>query len=196
MKSKPANILAGILAAMLASWGTRHVIDLLREEPEVAQEVVERAWEQESVGHLSFNAPWSLQPRQLTFPPEVAALFKETTSEFREENGLTIMATHSSFVDGVAPSLDGGVASAESSMRAEPDTRSVQFTRADITFEGGPAVEYTAIVARERGKPLTFHGLVVVKGSDLYQVVLAHRADQTSGMAAWRKLLASAELNH
>ena len=191
---KPFAILAGIAAFLVASFGTRQLIDHFRRDPAIASNILERSWVEQGLADTSvaFQVPWQLQPQELKMPAEVQRLMSSSATLSHEADGLNVMAMHIAFVPGTPTSLDGAAKGAIDNMRTVPGTVSVDGHRKDVTLFGSMrAIEIDAHVARQRGVPLQVRGIVFGSGPELYQVLMICRADQSVGSAVWDRIRSS-----
>jgi hypothetical protein len=73
-------------------------------------------------------------------------------------------------------------------VRALPGTAFVTPRRSKMTLLGQPAIELEMQIERAKGEPLVMHGVVVLRGPELIQVVSISRADQPLGAKAWERM--------
>jgi hypothetical protein len=197
MKNKPVAVLAGILAALVGAWVAHNAFDRIRGvKGGVAPEVLTEPWSHQSLGAVAdfvFDTPWTLEPTKLDLPAELLKRFTRIHTYSHEAQGLSVLASEIAMASG-SPSLEGAADGAIRNVKSQPATASVEASKQPTAVGGYPAIEIEATVRQKSGDPLHLHGLVVVRGSELFQLVLIHRQDQPLGNQAWSKTRASVRL--
>jgi hypothetical protein len=197
MKNKPVAVLAGVLAALVGAWVAHNAFNWIRGAKSVSPEVLTQAWSHQSLGagaDFVFDAPWTLEPTKLDLPPETLKQFTRFNAFSHEAQGLNVMASDLAVVPSISPSLEGAAEGAINSVKTQPTTASVEAKKQPTAVGGYPAMEIEATVRQKSGDPLHLHGLIVVRGSEMFQFLLIHREGQPLGVQAWNKARSSVRL--
>jgi len=197
MKNKPVAVLVGVLAALAGAWIARNAFDWIRGVKPVSPQVLTQPWSRQSLGagaDFVFDSPWTLEPTKLDLPADVLKQFTRFNAFGHEAQGLSVLASDLAVVSGITPSVEGAAEGAINSVRNQSTTKSIEAKKQPTAVGGYPAFEIEATVQQKRGDPLHLHGLVVVRGSEMFQLVLIHREDQPLGLQAWNKARASVRL--
>jgi hypothetical protein len=105
-----------------------------------------------------------------------------------EADGLNILVAHVVFAEGATPSLEGAADGMVKNVEAVPGTKSVTPRRTETKLLGRPAIEVEMRIEREKGAPALMHGIVVLKGPELIQILFIARADQPLATQAWARM--------
>lgn len=194
MPSKPATwlfALVGLVVAISAAVVvTRQTARLLRREPGAADDLATRPWVEQPIGRsgVVLEAPWHLEGVSVPFPREMAGKVSQWTWIGHEADGIRVMASRVTFAYGISPSLEGAADGMVKNVREVPGTASVTPQRSATTLLGRPAIELEIHIEREKGESLVMHGIVAVRGLDLFQVLAMARADQPVGGKVWERM--------
>lgn len=197
MKNKPVAVLAGVLAALVGAWVAHNVINSIRGAKSVSPEVLTQTWSHQSLGagaDFVFDAPWTLEPTKLDLPPEMRQQLTRFNTLSHEAQGLNVMASDLAVPPQFSPNLERAAEGAIDNVKNQPSTASVEAKKQPTAVGGYPAMETEATVRQKSGDPLQLHGLLVVRGSEMFQLLLIHRQDQPLGVQAWNKARASVRL--
>ena len=162
----------------------------LNREPGVPKDLLTRPWAEQPIGLSSvvLNAPFRLQGVSVPLPRELSGKVQKWTWIGREADGLNILVSHVIYAPGAIPSLEGAADGMVKSVKAVPGTKSVTPRRTQTTLLGRPAIEEEIRIEREKGEPALMHGIVVLKGPELIQILSIARADQPLASQAWTRM--------
>jgi hypothetical protein len=143
----------------------------------------------ESIGRsgVALETPWHLQGVSVPLPKELSGKVRQWTWIGHEADGLDVLAARVVYA-AAQPSLEGAANGMVKNVEALPGTRSVVPQRRDTTLLGQPAIEVEMRIAREKGPPLLMHGIVVLRGPELIQLLSIARADQPLASEAWARM--------
>jgi hypothetical protein len=122
------------------------------------------------------------------FPKELAGKIQQWTWIGHEADGLSVMAARVVYASAEHLSLEGAADGMVKKIESTPGSRVVSPRRSETTLLGKPAIEVDLRIERERGEPLLMHGIVVLRGSELIQLLSISRADQPRGAQAWARM--------
>jgi hypothetical protein len=144
----------------------------------------------DSIGQsgVVLEVPWDLQGFSMPLPKELSGKVSQWTWLGREADGLHVMATRVVYAPGMGTSLDGAADGMVKNVEAIPGTRSMVPRRTQTRLLGHRAIEVDLEVHREKGEPLRMHGIVVLRGQELIQVLSMARADQPLGEEVWVRI--------
>jgi hypothetical protein len=190
-KSLTLKILVAAAAA-LAGWLVANgAMNRFRREPAVADDLLTRRWVTGAIGQsgVVLDAPFRLEGIAVPFPKEFSGRVSQWTWLGHEADGLHVMTGRVVFAPGLQPNLAGAADGMVRNVEAIPGTRHVEKRRWEKALLGGPAIEVEMRIEREKGEPLTMHGVVVlVRGLELVQLLSIAPADQPLANEAWARM--------
>jgi hypothetical protein len=196
MRRNLAMLLAAVVTFGAVHYAHDHLSAWLRGEMTPVPGLTAKPWIEQSIPETTvvFSAPWALTAEPLPIPSEQRKLFSTITNLQHEADGLNISIIHFALIQGDA-SLEGAVAGAVQSIRAQPDIASVTETRRDSRILDLPAVEIELRIQRQSAPPLEMHGVFIADAGRFYQIMIIYIAGGSEGLHAWEKLRASIHRN-
>jgi hypothetical protein len=153
----------------------------------VVQTWVEQQLDRSSV---AFSAPWAMNSKPASLPPEAAQAVTSATQLEHEEDGIMLFAGHQVMKVG-EPSIDGAVDRALQKIKAVPGTASVASTTRETSVIGRRCVDVDARIERQGGSPFEMRAAIFGDGADLYQIMIIYAADDSNGRRVWERVRAT-----
>jgi hypothetical protein len=179
-------------AAVLVGWlAGNSAMSWIRREPGVAKDLLSRQWVTGQIGRSSvmLDTPWRLEGVSMPFPKEFSGKVQQWTWLGREKDGLHVMTGRVVFSRTERPNLEGAADGMVRNIEAMPATRSVSARRWERKLLGSPAIEVEMRIQRKKGDPVLMHGVVIlVRQSELVQLLSIARADQPVANEAWARM--------
>lgn len=190
MEAKPLRFVVVIVAAVAGSIGARSAIEWARREPGVAASVLTQPWSEVAPGgkDVVFDAPLVPKPTTLDLPADVRAQTRQVITGSVEDKGLNVLTMYMQLAPGRVGNLEGAADGALSNIKNIPGTSVASSHKTNTTIAGLPAIEIEATVQRGKSDEIKLHGLVLGRGEELFQVLVAHRLDQPRGDEVWQRM--------
>jgi hypothetical protein len=159
----------------------------------------ERSWSREWTtaridgSALSLSLPGPLAPREVKLPPEAEGSVSRFNISTYEEDGLHIAVSHVIFKPGVAASLSNAIEGALNNLR-QLSGGSLEETRRpwQVDRRQGTIVDLRMHGGRE---DMVGHSLFLTEGSELWQVLILFKPEQTAGESVSNTLIESARFD-
>lgn len=175
-----------LVAALGGWWVVRQTFAYFRGQ-RVSSGVLTRPWVTSRIGQsdVQLDAPWPLQGLGVPFPKELSGKVSQWTWIGHEGDGLYVAAARVVYAHNIPTSLEGAADGMVSNIEAMKVTRSVIPKRTNTKLLGHRAIELEVRIVPEKGEPLLMHGIVVLRGQELTQVLSIGQADQPLADQAW-----------
>jgi hypothetical protein len=181
-----------ILGGLLAAAGAYIVVTAFqspREEPDVAPAVLTQAWvtNQLGAGALVFETPWKLEANSLDLPSQVLAETTRVEALKHKAQGLQIGGNYMAIKGGRSANLEAAAKGSMDNVRAMPGTLSVESKRQAVKVGGQPALELNGVVNRRGAEALTIRSLFIVRGHELFHIMMVYSRDLPRGDQIWAR---------
>jgi hypothetical protein len=183
---------AAVVGFVVAREAYERASQWLHREPSVSSATVAQPWVEQHLDRSSvaFSAPWAMNSKPASLPPEVVQAVTSATQLEHEEDGIVLGAAHLVMKVG-EPSIDGAVDGALQKIKGLPGTASVASTTRETLVIGRRCVDIDARIERQGGSPLEMHAAIFGDGADLYQLMVVYAADDSNGRRAWERIRSS-----
>lgn len=185
-----------IAIALLASIAYRPLVNALRDEPAVSSEVLSTPWQTVKLANagMQLDLPFEVTRQDPEMPPEVRANTEAASRYVANGAGLTFELSHIRGTSAIDSTLNAAADGTIAGVRGVPGTVSANIGRRSRMVSDVPALELDGRIERERGEPLAYHGLVVIRDRDIWILMTGHGVEQSAGNGAWERIRESIEL--
>lgn len=180
--------MVALVAFFVAAWVVRQTLG--GREPGVSNDLLTRPWVEQRIGQsdVELDTPWPLRGVSVPLPKDLSGKVSQWTWIGHEAGGLNVMVARVVYATGVAPSLDGAADSMIKTVEAKPEAKTVFPRRSETTVLGQPAIEVEMRIEPKSGSTLLMHGIVVLRGQELIQLMAIAKADQPLADQAWARM--------
>lgn len=185
-----------VAIALVAVVAYRPLVDALRDEPAVSPEMLSTPWQTVKLANasLQLDLPFEVTRQDPEMPPEVRANTEAASRYVSNGAGPTFELSHIRGTSAIESTLDAAADGAIAGVRGVPGTVSANVERRGRLVSGVPALGLDGRIERERGDPLAYHGLVVIRDRDIWILSCGYGLNQSAGKDACERIRESIEL--